>query len=177
MRWNVYNTYVNRNPFPSQVHGPETPSANAARLSGHAYGNIILTLAHGSQLDDAISAFSYYRTEQNRVVGAPPVEGVTLLMRRVAKSKKLTNQRKARVMVDALKFLDEMGAKRHLAEGLDLMIEEVTLDTTSALIVAELKKELDRNMLRGKSKSPAKSLGWERRGCVMLIWIICDIYL
>jgi len=141
------------------VHGPETPSANAARLSGHAYGNIILTLAHGSQLDDAISAFSYYRTEQNRVVGAPPVEGVTLLMRRVAKSKKLTNQRKARVMVDALKFLDEMGAKRHLAEGLDLMIEDVTLDTTSALIVAELKKELDRNMLRGKSKSPAKSLG------------------
>jgi len=139
--------------FDHNVQGPALPPRQLFRFTGYTYGNILLTLAHGENLEDAIHAFEYYRQEQDQIVGAPPVEAVSLLTRRVATSATITNSRKGQVMVNCLKFFDEMGAKRHLSDGLDLMIKEVVLDASSAIIVAELKKELE----KGSRKSPSRS--------------------
>jgi len=134
------------------VHGPEMPAKEKIRLSGYAYGSLLFTLSHGERLGDAIDLFNHYMKEADKIYGTPPVDGVALLMRRVAKSPKISNSKKGGIMVKALKFLDEVGAKRHLAEGLELMVEEVALDATSALIVTELKKQV-----KAKSESPERA--------------------
>lgn len=136
------------------VQGPEIPRSNKAYLSGYSYGNLLTTLAHGDSLDDAIDLFAHFTKESDKIVGSPPVEGVALLMRRVAKANNVANATKGRVLVDALKFMDWVGAKKHLVEGLDLMVEEVALDASSAVIVTQLKKQLE----EGKSKSPPRSV-------------------
>jgi len=140
--------------FEYSVYGPEAPGGrDTVRLSGYAYGNLLFVLSNAERLDDAIDLFVHYMKEVDQIRGSPPVEGVALLMRRVAKSPDLSNSKKARVMVDALKFLDRVGAKRHLVEGLDLMVEEVTLDATSALIVTQLKKQVG-----AKETSPSRDV-------------------
>ena len=135
------------------IYGPESPNPKEKiRITGYAYGNLLFVLSHGDQLDDAIDVFGHYMKEADKVLGTPPVEGVALLMRRIAKSPNISNSKKGRVLVDALRFLEQVGAKRHLAEGLDLMVEEVTLDATSALIVTQLQEQVN-----AKARSPPRS--------------------
>jgi len=140
------------------VHGPAMIKRDPFYLSAYAFEKIFITLGHGeddADVDLLVDAFFHYVDEMDQIRGAPPVEGAFLMMRRVAESETMTNRRKGRVLIEAIQFLNDVGAHRQLVEGLDLMVEHVTLDETSALIVAQLQDELKGREKRWKAAETA----------------------
>jgi len=127
------------------VQGPMRMRRDPFYLSAYAFEKLFITLGHGeddADVDVLVDAFFHYLDEMDQIRGAPAVEGTFLMMRRVAESATIANRRKGRVLIEAIQFLNNVGAHRQLVEGLDLMVEHVALDETSALIVAELQEEL-----------------------------------
>merc|ERR1712096_251803 len=127
------------------VQGPMRMRRDPFYLSAYAFEKLFITLGHGeddADVDVLVDAFFHYLDELDQIRGAPAVEGTFLMMRRVAESATIANRRKGRVLIEAIQFLNNVGAHRQLVEGLDLMVEHVALDElavdeTSALIVAE----------------------------------------
>jgi len=108
-------------------------------LTGPTYESLILSLCYGDNIDKAKVVFCNFADMKDPVHGRPPVEGAAELARCLAES---NIPDKGIVFIRILRFFFDVGAKHHLEEAVDLMLEKMPLDPESALVVAELKKEL-----------------------------------